>query len=99
MGGSSAHARTGVARWLREPGGTMTQNELEIRLLGPLRVRRSDGTEVDPREWRTGKTADLLRLLAVRSGQPVPVDTILEALWPRVDPQEGLASPRTAGSQ
>jgi DNA-binding SARP family transcriptional activator len=74
----------------------MTSNEVEIRLFGSLRVRRADGTEVEPHEWSTGKTADLLRLLAVSGGKPVPVDTILEALWPRVDRTRGSASLRTA---
>ncbi|MEP7180153.1 MAG: BTAD domain-containing putative transcriptional regulator [Pseudonocardiales bacterium] len=74
----------------------MTSNEVEIRLFGSLRVRRADGTDVEPHEWSTGKTADLLRLLAVSGGKPVPVDTILEALWPRVDRTRGSASLRTA---
>jgi DNA-binding SARP family transcriptional activator len=74
----------------------MTSNEVEIRLFGSLRVRRADGTDVEPHEWSTGKTADLLRLLAVNGGKPVPVDTILEALWPRVDRTRGSASLRTA---
>jgi DNA-binding SARP family transcriptional activator len=77
----------------------MGQDRVEIRLFGPFRVRRADGTEVDTREWRTGKTADLLRLLAVCDGQAVAVDTILDALWPRVDREKGLASLRTAASQ
>jgi DNA-binding SARP family transcriptional activator len=74
----------------------MTSNQVEIRLFGSLRVRRADGTDVEPHEWSTGKTADLLRLLAVSGGKPVPVDTILEALWPRVDRTRGSASLRTA---
>ncbi|MDQ2751070.1 MAG: hypothetical protein M3Y44_16295 [Actinomycetota bacterium] len=74
----------------------MTSTEVEIRLFGPLRVRRADGTDVEPHEWSTGKTADLLRLLAVNGARPVPVDTILEALWPRVDRAKGSASLRTA---
>jgi DNA-binding SARP family transcriptional activator len=74
----------------------MTCNEVEIGLFGALRVRRADGTDVEPHEWTTGKTADLLRLLAVSGAKPVPVDTILEALWPRVDRTRGSASLRTA---
>ena len=77
----------------------MAHNRAEIRLFGPFRVRRADGTDVDTREWRTGKTADLLRLLAVCDGQAVAVDTILDALWPRVDREKGMASLRTAASQ
>lgn len=71
----------------------------EIRVLGPLRVRRTDGSRVDPRAWRTGKTADLLRLLAVHSREAVPVATLLDALWPNVDEEHGRASLRTAVAQ
>lgn len=74
----------------------MASNDVEIRLFGQLRVRRGDGTDVDPREWSTGKTADLLRLLALSCGKSVPVETILDALWPHVDRAKGSASLRTA---
>ena len=72
---------------------------LEIRLLGGLRVRRSDGTPVALAEWRTGKTADLLRLLALSVEQPVRCETLLDSLWPDVDDKRGRASLRTAVSQ
>lgn len=71
----------------------------EIRLLGSLRVRRADGTVVSQGEWRTGKTVDLLRLLALEVDRPVRVDTLLENLWPDVDEARGRASLRTAASQ
>ncbi|PZS31587.1 MAG: hypothetical protein DLM59_09700 [Pseudonocardiales bacterium] len=74
-------------------------DRIEVRLLGPLRVRRADGSLVDPREWRTGKTADLVRLLALNGGEAVAVDTLVEALWPHADAQRGRASLRTAASQ
>src|SRR5680860_1424149 len=70
----------------------------EIRLLGPLRVRRADGSLVDHAAWRTRKTVDLLRLLAVRVGQPVPVEVLVECLWPDVPEERGRASLRTAAS-
>src|ERR1700712_3153343 len=69
---------------------------VQISLLGPLRVRRVDGTDVDPADWGTGKTVDLLRLLALSAGRPMAVSTILDALWPDVDHGKGLASLRTA---
>lgn len=75
------------------------EDRVEIRLLGPLRVRRADGTVVDPREWRTSKTADLLRLVALRGGEPVSVAALLEALWPGKDEDKSRASLRTALSQ
>ena len=72
---------------------------IEIRILGRLRVRRPDGTIVDNAEWRTGKTADLVRLLALAGGRPVRVDTLLDSLWPSVDETKARASLRTAASQ
>lgn len=74
-------------------------DRIEIRLLGPLRVRRSDGSLVDPHEWRTRKTAELLMLLALHAGEPVPADRLLEALWPDAAPDRGRASLRTALSR
>ena len=76
-----------------------TDDLLEVRLLGLFQVRRRDGSCVDEREWRTGKTADLLRLLALSDGAAVPVDVLLEELWPDVDEAHGRASLRTAASQ
>lgn len=80
--------------------GTVAPGEdrIEIRLLGPLRVRRADGTAVDHAAWRTSKTVDLLRLLAVQVGQPVPVSRIIDCLWPDVPEHRGRASLRTAAS-
>ncbi len=52
-----------------------------------------------PREWRTGKTADLLRLLALDNGRPVRQDGLLEALWPDVSAERARGSLRTATSQ
>ncbi len=72
---------------------------IEVRVLGSLRVRRADGTVVDPAEWRTAQTADLLRLLALHVGEPVAVDVLVEALWPNVDESRGRASLRTAASR
>jgi DNA-binding SARP family transcriptional activator len=74
-------------------------DRIEIRLLGPLHVRRADSTVVEPGAWRTGKTLDLLRLLALDAGQPVSVPSLLEKLWPDVDEAHGRASLRTAASQ
>ncbi len=72
---------------------------LEISMLGPFHVRRHDGTVVDRREWRTGKVADLLRLLALRGGEPVTTQALVTALWPGSDQRRGNASLRTAASQ
>ena len=74
-------------------------DRIEIRLLGPLRVRRSDGSLVDPHAWRTRKNSDLLMLLALHAGEPIPVDRLLAALWPDAAPDRGRASLRTALSR
>jgi DNA-binding SARP family transcriptional activator/tetratricopeptide (TPR) repeat protein len=78
---------------------TTVIDQVEIRILGPLAARRADGSVVDMRELRTGKTADLLRLLALRNAEPVDIETLLAALWPDVERAKGLASLRTATSQ
>jgi DNA-binding SARP family transcriptional activator len=72
---------------------------MEIRMLGPLLVRRHDGSGVGDEEWRTSKTLDLLRLLALHNGEPVPVRRIVDLLWPGVPESRGRASLRTAASQ
>jgi DNA-binding SARP family transcriptional activator len=72
---------------------------MEVRMLGPLLVRRRDGSGVGDDEWRTSKTLDLLRLLALHNGEPVPVRRIVDLLWPGVEESRGRASLRTAASQ
>ena len=74
-------------------------NLAEIRMLGSFQVRRDDGTLVDRGEWRTGKAADLVRLLALQAGEPIPVNTLVSTLWPGSDQRRGQASLRTAASQ
>ncbi|GAA2757325.1 BTAD domain-containing putative transcriptional regulator [Actinopolymorpha rutila] len=79
--------------------GDVGVDRIEVRLLGPLRVRRPDGSIVPSGAWRTGKTTDLLRLLALNAGEPVPAMTLTETLWPSVDESRARASLRTAASQ
>ena len=74
-------------------------SSIEVRLLGPLLVRRADGSIVTAGEWKTTKTLDLLRLLALNGGRPMTVSTVIERLWPQVDWDHGRASLRTAASQ
>jgi DNA-binding SARP family transcriptional activator len=72
---------------------------IRIRLLGELEVHRSDGSRVEPMEWRTGKTRDLLRLLALDNGHPVRVAGLIEKLWPDVSASRARNSLGTAASQ
>ena len=83
---------------VEDAAGLHDVSTVEVRLLGPLQVRRRNGTLVQGGEWRTAKTADLLRLLALADGEPVPVDQVVEDLWPESDEARGRASVRTAAS-
>lgn len=75
------------------------EQRLEVRLLGPLRVVREDGTTVEGWEWKTGKTTDLLRLLALDADRPVRSQLIIDRLWPTATPSHARGSLRTAASQ
>lgn len=91
---------TGIrGKYGNEGAGRSMGSCIEIRILGRLRVRRPDGSIVDNTEWRTGKTADLVRMLALAGGRPVRVDTLLDSLWPSVEETKARASLRTAASQ
>jgi len=74
-------------------------SDLRVRLLGDLEVQRLDGTIVSHDEWRTGKTTDLLRILALNNGRPVRISSVLDKLWPDVGWDRARASLRNAGSQ
>jgi DNA-binding SARP family transcriptional activator len=81
---------------IMETAPARTDQLADIRMLGTLEVRRPDGTVVDMREWRTGKTLDLLRILALRADRPTPVDVLLTALWPESTQARAQSSLRTA---
>ena len=70
-----------------------------IRLLGQMVVLRRDRSTVGGHEWRTGKTMDLLRLLALQAGRPVRTQMLIDRLWPRASPERARGSLRTAASQ
>lgn len=72
---------------------------IRIRMLGQLQVRRADGSLVKPDEWRTGKTTDLLRLLAISNRHPVRPEGLIAKLWPDASPERARNSLRTATSQ
>lgn len=69
-----------------------TNDRIEIRMFGRLFVRRSNGDVVDSDEWSTGKTADLLRLLALNGNRPVSVQSLINKLWPDVDDDKAKAA-------
>lgn len=78
---------------------TTHSDRIEVRMFGRLFVCRSTGDVVDADEWSTGKTADLLRLLAISGNRPVSVQSLTSKLWPDVDEDKAKASLRTAASR
>jgi DNA-binding SARP family transcriptional activator len=74
-------------------------DQIEIRLLGRLWVCLGNGQAVPGAQWTTGKTTDLLRLLAVSSNQVVSSASLIEKLWPDSPRAKATASLRTATSQ
>ncbi|MCL3817840.1 AfsR/SARP family transcriptional regulator [Aeromicrobium wangtongii] len=74
-------------------------DRIEIRMFGRFFVRRSNGDVVEADEWSTGKTTDLLRLLALNNNRTVSVHSIIDKLWPDVEEDKARASLRTAVSR
>lgn len=74
------------------------QVQTRIRLLGQGQVSVG-GVDVDAGAWRTAKTFDLLRVLALSAGEAVPIDTLLGAFWPEADHAHASTSLRTAACQ
>ncbi|WP_110181291.1 AfsR/SARP family transcriptional regulator [Nocardioides solisilvae] len=72
--------------------------KVEIRLLGSGVVRTPDG-EVDPAAWRTAKTFDLLRVLALADGRAVASTQLMDHFWPTAGPAQAAASLRSATCQ
>jgi DNA-binding SARP family transcriptional activator len=65
---------------------------VRVRLVGPLRVYVDGGRVADP---PAGRAASLLALLAVDAGHLVPIDRIIDDLWPGGAPvkaKENVAS-------
>jgi DNA-binding SARP family transcriptional activator len=72
---------------------------IRISLLGEFTVSRGDGSSVHLDEWRTGKTRDLVRLLALAHPHGVRVPTLLGKLWPDASDAAARNRLRTAASQ
>lgn len=70
----------------------------ELRLLGPGVVDDGAGV-VEASMWRTTKTFDLMRVLALSVGRPVAADTLVEHFWPTAEASRAGTSLRTATCQ
>jgi DNA-binding SARP family transcriptional activator len=73
-----------------------THDQIEVRLLGPTLIRRRNGEITSPKEWRTTKCLDLVRLLALSDGRAVGCTVLTDRLWPNAAPEKAQASLRTA---
>lgn len=71
---------------------------LKIKLLGRFEVWRND-TPVHSKEWGRRKTQSLLKLFLTRRGQSFTTDQLLDALYPKGDPEKAAANLRTRISQ
>ncbi|GGC18355.1 BTAD domain-containing putative transcriptional regulator [Cellulomonas carbonis] len=69
---------------------------MDFRALGPLEVRRPDGTRV---ELGSAKVRTLLAVLLADAGRPVPVDVIVDQLWGDTPPPSATGTVQTYVSQ
>lgn len=76
-----------------------SHRQIRIRLLGDFEVVRPDATVVAADEWRTGKTMDLLRLIALSNGRAVRSASLIDKLWPDAPPERARGSLRSATSR
>ncbi|MEP7381503.1 MAG: response regulator [Gemmatimonadota bacterium] len=62
--------------------------ELELRCFGPfVAIRR--GHPIAAEAFTRSKALVLLKMLALRNGDPVHRDVLIEQIWPDVDPRQG----------
>ena len=66
---------------------SLTLGAMEFGLLGPLRVRAGDGSEIDV---TAAKVRTLLALLLVHRGRPVVQSRIIDALWGEQPPASAV---------
>lgn len=69
--------------------GEPVRPRLELRCLGPFAVR-VDGRPIPRSAFKRQKAIELLQMLALDLGRPIPGDTVMERLWPGVNPELGL---------
>ena len=74
---------------------TGAKNSVRIELLGGFEVLVA-GEEVGADVWPTRRAAELVKFLALADGHRVSRDTVIDALWPRLDGVAGAANLRKA---
>ena len=72
-----------------------TTDDVLIRLLGGFRASVA-GAEVAGGAWPSRRAAELVQLLALSDRHRLLREQVVEALWPRLDPQAGGANLRKA---
>lgn len=68
---------------------------IQVRCLGPLRVFHND-TEITQDRWVSAKARDLLAYFITFRRDRVPLDRVVEALWPDAGPGRGKMAFHTA---
>lgn len=61
---------------------------LHFRCFGHFEIHR-EGALVAPEMFKRRKAQTLLKILLVNAGRPTPIETLIEWLWPEVDPRVG----------
>lgn len=74
---------------------TFPEYRLRINMLGPLTVWRADGTQVNGKFWHRAKVRGLFISLAVKRGEPVAREALVNSLWPDLDPKTALRNLNT----
>jgi DNA-binding SARP family transcriptional activator/tetratricopeptide (TPR) repeat protein len=66
-------------------------DRLDVRLLGDFEVRL-DGEPIADSAWSHGRSRDLVKLLALTPGHRLVRERAVEALWPQLDAEAGVAN-------
>ncbi len=61
---------------------------LQIRCLGPFEIVRN-GKLLTSRAFKRRKALTLLKIMALRADRPIAKETLIEWLWPEIDPESG----------
>ena len=82
------HASAGP---LTTEAGFLPQPVLEVRILGPLRIRRG-GEAIEAGELGGPKPRQILEILLLNLGTPVSKDRLIDVLWAGRPPAEALST-------